>query len=398
MDLIEDEQYVSTENDNYSRIIEALEPYLAFEEPLIDDSDYDDAFMDEPEFNHSHSILGKLKKNFLGIPQGTNIYIYLSYDNSYLDDSDDSDNEMNDDSDHDLEPKYQNYELDIKYVSEEDVIEYYEEEPNKFWYENTFIPGMGYKNARFNSEEMKFSLIRDPSLLSGRKELESIITPERIEAEIEVSKPIVTRDRLDRDKINIEYEKYMVKSDIYTLGVLKEDFLDIEAGTNILIIWSSMAFPNNLKRHTLNIYTISDFDRDMFDVVQDEYLWYQKVYVPGKKFIKCLYNKGNFSILEPSGELLEPSINHFVLSEESSLQSNNLIYYGITYSDFFDVPKDYLLVIAKTRISNKVALIYIPIELGLVYGYSWFDTSMCIIGKSYKFIDKEQIKRKFVQN
>lgn len=363
MESDEDIDDSKMEDEAYSKLVNALTEIIIFEDITYDDLNI---------------FTGKLRVDFFDLLKGTNIHILSTFQANGEDEN--------------------IFKLEIWYISENDLKDFYEINDEFTWYSNIFVPGKGMRTWSYDTDEDSFEEVSVLLKLPGREELENIITLEKQQLRIQKTKyRIACKNTLLERNSPIEVEKIFFNDfncDRYSLGKLTKNFLDLKVGDNILVEWEdNLTFEDLTDYYPIIIYSISDFDRDMFHLLNEDYFWYQHIYVPGKKIGKYYYNYNEERIVkeEDTTPFFNKIIEDKILLSGLSLplmfgSENNILYYGITLSEFYDIPKNYLLVILNGDNSTEKRLVYIPLHVGLEYGLSWFLPEICIVEKRSKII------------
>lgn len=353
----------------YKSMIESLEPYMEL------------TFVSIWEKSTSPYIVGKLKQNFLRLPVGMNVSIFVTTE---YDDPD--------------------FILYVTYISQEDLDIYHKNGNKLSWYENIFVPGKLIRKCIFYSEDKRFDNLSATTDIPIRAKVEALIDIEKVNAEISLEAPYLKTKASqiytnNNDKIVVKKRKIVADSEIYTLGKLKKDFLGIPSGYNILIEWDGGINYEDIEENgdsisniNIDVYYISEEDKKKFHNSQNEHLWYQHVFVPGKIYKSFTTHMEKIYEHDKDPSFIKHCINHFLISEPiKTYQFNNpkVLYYGITLSDFLFVPKNYILVMIDGP--KYITFAYISAEIDISqYGIGWFWSSICIIGKKYKCIDRNK--------
>ena len=350
------------EEQNYQLLLTALSTILNIEQSFP-----------------SKAILGNLIVDYFELPADTYVYIIPIYRHYGEDEN--------------------IFHLQIWYISNNNLIRFNEQNDSNEWYDNIFVVGKGRRVYTYDTEERFFYEIINVLNLPGRKELESKLIKGQVKADVETPFYEMFRENTSLSQIfltegnincNFEFEvrrnKNLVNNyDKYTLGKLTEDFLDFSVGDNILIIWPDDVLDEDLDdndRYDIAIYSISDRSLDAFNLTNDEFYWYQKIYVRGKKYGDYYYDTSRDIFAKYNTNVFENKIELSILSPTLRFTEDYLpVYYGITLSEFYEVPRNNLLVAFKTRAKNTFKLVYVPLEVGLEYGINWFIPEVCIVGK-----------------
>lgn len=353
-----DEEYDEDIAQEYQELLVALTPYVEINGvPFPDDCYF------EPDPNMP-DIVGYLKQDFMGLSRGTNVYMIFYYEDGFV--------------------------IRIKSISNEDLQAFIESNTDDYWYEMIFVPGKGFRKCSYDIEEGTFTLLCT-SNLPGRSYLESILEIEPIQIDIHVKHPDVnkTDDEVHNNDFALIYPQKEYFQEYLTLGKLKQNFLKIPPGINVLIHWHKDFIPNIDDEHEIIVYAISDRDINNFKNSQSEHEWYQDIYVPGKKYLKYTYSclTNSFKLEERMG-IFELFTGSYSLSDSYASTRYNgpvpprsPVYKGITLREFGPVPKHYLLIMYTTETVGTYLYLYAPMSYWKEFGLDWSNKEICILEK-----------------